>query len=58
MTVTFADEGKKTKVTAQMLFESSALRDQTVKQFGASRIEANPRTSRHKYVMSTKEHGQ
>lgn len=35
MTVTFADEGKKTKVTAQMLFESAALRDQTVKQFGA-----------------------
>ena len=35
MTVTFADDGGKTKLTAQMLFESAALRDQTVKTFGA-----------------------
>jgi uncharacterized protein YndB with AHSA1/START domain len=34
-TVTFVDEGGKTRLTAQMLFESAALRDQTVKTFGA-----------------------
>jgi uncharacterized protein YndB with AHSA1/START domain len=35
MTVTFADDGGRTKLTAQMLFESVALRDKTVKEFGA-----------------------
>jgi uncharacterized protein YndB with AHSA1/START domain len=35
MTVTFVDDGGKTKLTAQMLFESATLRDQTVKTFGA-----------------------
>jgi uncharacterized protein YndB with AHSA1/START domain len=35
MTVTFADDGGKTRLTARMLFESAALRDQTVKQVGA-----------------------
>jgi uncharacterized protein YndB with AHSA1/START domain len=34
-TVTFADEGGKTRLTARMVFESAALRDQTVKAFGA-----------------------
>jgi uncharacterized protein YndB with AHSA1/START domain len=35
MTVTFADAGDKTRLTAQMLFESAALRDKTIKEFGA-----------------------
>ena len=35
MTVTFADQGGKTNITVQMLFDSAALRDQTVKEFGA-----------------------
>jgi uncharacterized protein YndB with AHSA1/START domain len=35
MTVTFADDGGKTKLTARMVFESAALRDKTVKEFGA-----------------------
>jgi uncharacterized protein YndB with AHSA1/START domain len=35
MTVSFADEGGKTRLTARMLFESAAARDQTVKTFGA-----------------------
>ncbi len=39
MTVTFAQDGgkdgDKTRLTAQMLFDSAAQRDQTVKQFGA-----------------------
>ena len=35
MTVTFADQGGKTIITAQMLFDSAALRDKTVKEFGA-----------------------
>lgn len=35
MTVTFADDGHKTKITAQMLFESASLRDKTIKEFGA-----------------------
>src|SRR5258708_1840933 len=39
MTVTFAQDGgkdgNKTRLTAQMLFESATQRDQTVKQFGA-----------------------
>ena len=35
MTVTFADDGGKTKLTAQMVFESAALRDKTVKAVGA-----------------------
>jgi uncharacterized protein YndB with AHSA1/START domain len=35
MTVTLADEGGKTKLTARMVFESAALRDRTVKEFGA-----------------------
>ena len=34
-TVTFADVGGKTKLTARMVFESAALRDNTVKAFGA-----------------------
>ena len=35
MTVTFADDGGGTKLTAQMLFETAALRDRTVKAVGA-----------------------
>jgi uncharacterized protein YndB with AHSA1/START domain len=35
MSVAFADRGAKTEVSIQMLFESAAQRDQTVKQFGA-----------------------
>ena len=35
-TVTFANDGEKTKITMRMLFESAALRDQTVKEFGAA----------------------
>jgi uncharacterized protein YndB with AHSA1/START domain len=35
MTVTFADNGGKTRLTAQMLFASTAARDQTIKTFGA-----------------------
>jgi uncharacterized protein YndB with AHSA1/START domain len=35
MTVTFAEQGGKTKVTARMLFESATLRENVVKQFGA-----------------------
>ena len=35
MTVTFADDGGKTRLIAQMLFESAALRDRTVKAVGA-----------------------
>jgi uncharacterized protein YndB with AHSA1/START domain len=35
MTVTFSDDAHKTKLTARMLFESAALRDKTVKEFGA-----------------------
>ncbi len=34
-TVTFEDDGGKTRLTARMVFESAALRDQTVKTFGA-----------------------
>jgi uncharacterized protein YndB with AHSA1/START domain len=35
MTVTFEEQGAKTKVTARMVFESATLRDNVVKQFGA-----------------------
>jgi uncharacterized protein YndB with AHSA1/START domain len=35
MTVTFDEDGGKTKLTARMLFESAALRDKTIKEFGA-----------------------
>jgi uncharacterized protein YndB with AHSA1/START domain len=35
MTVTFEEQGAKTKVTARMLFESATLRNNVVKQFGA-----------------------
>jgi uncharacterized protein YndB with AHSA1/START domain len=37
MTVTFADDGggKRTKITAQMLFETAELRDKTIKAVGA-----------------------
>ena len=35
MTVTFANQGGKTSITAEMLFDSAALRDKTVKEFGA-----------------------
>jgi uncharacterized protein YndB with AHSA1/START domain len=35
MTVTFAEQGGKTKVTARMLFESAMQRESVVKQFGA-----------------------
>ncbi len=35
MTVTFDEDGDKTKLTARMLFESAALRDKTIKEFGA-----------------------
>jgi len=35
MTVTFADDGGKTKITAQMLFETAELRDKTIKAVGA-----------------------
>ncbi len=34
-TVTFAEQGDKTRVTVRMLFESAALRDKTAKEFGA-----------------------
>jgi uncharacterized protein YndB with AHSA1/START domain len=35
MTVTFAQRGDKTELTARMLFESATLRDKTIKEFGA-----------------------
>ena len=35
MTVTFADDGGKTKLTARMLFETAELRDRTIKAVGA-----------------------
>jgi uncharacterized protein YndB with AHSA1/START domain len=35
MTVTFAEDGDKTRLTAQMLFESAAQRDKVVKEVGA-----------------------
>ncbi len=35
MTVTFADDGVKTRITAQMLFETAELRDKTIKAVGA-----------------------
>ena len=35
MTVTFADDGGKTRLTAKMLFESAELRDRTIKAVGA-----------------------
>ena len=35
MTVTFVDDGGKTKITAQMLFETADLRDKTIKAVGA-----------------------
>jgi uncharacterized protein YndB with AHSA1/START domain len=35
MTVTFADDGDKTMLTARMLFESAALRDKVIEEFGA-----------------------
>src|SRR3954464_6974153 len=35
MTVTFTEEGGKTRVTAHMLFESAELRDKVAKDFGA-----------------------
>jgi uncharacterized protein YndB with AHSA1/START domain len=36
MTVTFVAQGNQTRLTAQMLFDTAALRDQTIKQFGAA----------------------
>jgi hypothetical protein len=35
MTVTFDEQGGKTKLTMHMVFEAAAERDTTVKQFGA-----------------------
>jgi predicted RNA binding protein with dsRBD fold (UPF0201 family) len=35
MTVTLSEDGDKTMLTAQMLFESASLRDRVVKEFGA-----------------------
>jgi uncharacterized protein YndB with AHSA1/START domain len=35
MAMTFTDQGGKTIITTQMLFDSAALRDKTVKEFGA-----------------------
>jgi uncharacterized protein YndB with AHSA1/START domain len=35
MTVTFAEQGGKTRLTARMLFESSTQREKVVKEFGA-----------------------
>jgi uncharacterized protein YndB with AHSA1/START domain len=35
MMVTFANQDGKVSITAQMLFDSGALRDKTVKEFGA-----------------------
>jgi len=35
VTVTFTEEGNKTRLNMQMLFESAAERDNTVKKFGA-----------------------
>jgi uncharacterized protein YndB with AHSA1/START domain len=34
-TVTFGEQGNKTEITMQMLFESAALREQVVREFGA-----------------------
>jgi uncharacterized protein YndB with AHSA1/START domain len=34
-TVTFEDEGNKTRVTMRMLFESNEVRDKTIEVFGA-----------------------
>jgi uncharacterized protein YndB with AHSA1/START domain len=34
-TVTFADEGQKTRLTMQMLFATAELRDKVAKEFGA-----------------------
>jgi len=55
MTVTFADEGGKTRLTARMLFESAALRDQTVETVGA--VEGLKQTLGRlgEYVTHTKE---
>jgi uncharacterized protein YndB with AHSA1/START domain len=55
MTVMFANDGGKTKLTARMLFESAALRDQTVKTFGA--VEGLKQTLGRlgEYVARTKE---
>ena len=35
VTVIFSEEGEKTRLSMQMLFESAAERDNTVKKFGA-----------------------
>jgi hypothetical protein len=35
VTVTFTEEGDKTRLNMQMLFESAAERDNTVEKFGA-----------------------
>jgi uncharacterized protein YndB with AHSA1/START domain len=35
VTVTFAEQGGKTKLTMRMLFESAAERDKVIKEFGA-----------------------
>ncbi len=35
MTVTFADAGDKTRLTARMLFESATLRNKVIEEFGA-----------------------
>jgi uncharacterized protein YndB with AHSA1/START domain len=35
MTVSFVAEGNQTRLTARMLFETAALRDHTIRQFGA-----------------------
>ncbi len=35
VTVTFSEQGGKTRVTVRMLFESSAERDRVAKEFGA-----------------------
>ena len=35
MTVTFADDSGRTRITARMLFETGELRDKTIKAVGA-----------------------
>jgi uncharacterized protein YndB with AHSA1/START domain len=55
MTVTFEDDGGKTRITAQMLFETAELRDRTIKAVGA--VEGLKQTLGRlgEYVMHGKE---
>ena len=55
MAMTFTDQGGKTIITTQMPFDSAALRDKTVKEFGA--VEGLKQTIGRlgEYVMQVKE---